>query len=343
MGDPRFLLGLFFGASALVIWLAWPRHGLLAVLRRRVLLTGRVRAEDVLKLLFHRETLGPIRTTGQLAEATGQSPAGLEQSLALLVSLGLITRGPGGPELTERGRDHAVHLVRTHRLWERYLADRTGVGAHEWHDEAEVAEHRLSPEETRRLAERMGRPSFDPHGDPIPGADGVLPELEGRALTAVAPGRSALIVHLEDEPRRVYQHLLDAGLAPGQRLSVAAVDPDAITIVAGGRRSRLDREDAANVLVREEVGGPAEVEHPTLADVRPGDAARVLFISPACQGPQRRRLLDLGIVPDTVVHAELSSAMGDPVAYSIRGALIALRREQATWIVVERLQREAAA
>ena len=70
----------------------------------------------------------------------------------------------------------------------------------------------------------------------------------------------------------------------------------------------------------------------TLVDMAPGERARVVGLSPACQGAQRRRLLDLGVVRGTEVEAALRSATGDPVAYRIRGALIALRREQAAWI-----------
>ena len=74
----------------------------------------------------------------------------------------------------------------------------------------------------------------------------------------------------------------------------------------------------------------------TLASLTEGECARVLGIHPALQGPQRRRLLDLGLVPGTRVEAELRSAAGDPVAFRVRGALIALRRDQARWILVDR-------
>ena len=74
----------------------------------------------------------------------------------------------------------------------------------------------------------------------------------------------------------------------------------------------------------------------TLAEVGAGGTARVLGIHSGLQGPQRRRLLDLGLVPGTLVEAELESAAGDPVAYRVRGALIALRRDQARWIQVDR-------
>jgi DtxR family Mn-dependent transcriptional regulator len=95
---------------------------------------------------------------------------------------------------------------------------------------------------------------------------------------------------------------------------------------------------ARNVSVRVLPEDETADEHvETLRDLRPGEMGRVVEISPACQGSQRRRLLDLGVVKGTEIRAELASALGDPIAYRIRGALIALRREQAEWIRVERL------
>jgi Fe2+ transport system protein FeoA len=112
---------------------------------------------------------------------------------------------------------------------------------------------------------------------------------------------------------------------------------DAVRVRAGGREWNLDPMSAQNVTVRhlpvgEDAGGPWD----TLADARSGETVRVLDISMACQGTQRRRLLDLGVVRGTEITAELVSASGDPVAYRIRGALIALRRDQAKWVQVER-------
>jgi DtxR family Mn-dependent transcriptional regulator len=81
----------------------------------------------------------------------------------------------------------------------------------------------------------------------------------------------------------------------------------------------------------------------TLLDLEPGRVGRVLDLSPACRGSQRRRLLDLGVVKGTEIVPELVSAGGDPVAYRIRGALIALRREQAEWIRIEHADEPAEA
>jgi DtxR family Mn-dependent transcriptional regulator len=255
--------------------------------------------------------------------------------LGSAVAGGLVETAAGEVRLSATGREYALHVIRTHRLWERFLADRTGLQPSEWHEEAERREHQLTPEQTRRLADRMGRPAYDPHGDPIPEADGTLPPLEGVPVTALEPGQTAEIVHIEDEPRPTYLRLLDAGLAPGMRLTITERSPDGSRFVAAGRSHHVRVEDGGSLEVRALEGARAEGEYGSLADLGPGRVGRVLGISAACQGPQRRRLLDLGVVPGTEISADLAGAFGDPVAYRIRGALIALRREQASWVLVE--------
>ena len=107
----------------------------------------------------------------------------------------------------------------------------------------------------------------------------------------------------------------------------------------GGREWDVDAISARNVTVQALPSGErADEALETLLDARSGEAVRVVGISSSCQGTQRRRLLDLGVVRGTEITPELVAAAGDPVAYRIRGALIALRREQASWIGIERIQ-----
>ena len=111
---------------------------------------------------------------------------------------------------------------------------------------------------------------------------------------------------------------------------------------AGGQELSLPPLVARHVTVELLPGADLEEEPgATLAEVGEGQVARVLGIHPHLQGPQRRRLLDLGLVPGTEVEAELRSAGGDPVAYRVRGALIALRRDRTRWIWVDRASRPA--
>jgi len=336
MVNPAVALIIFAALVAVLAGLFWPRRGLVVRLRRMSDMSERVLLEDALKHVYTCESIGRDCSleslAGQLEVSTGRAA----HLLSLLAESRFVRSEEVGPRLTDAGRDNALRLVRTHRLWERYLADRTGVPAGEWHEEAERMEHTLSPEETDELASRLGHPAWDPHGDPIPTAGGHLPTVERLSLAGVEEGKTVEIVHLEDEPRVIYDALLEDGLDLGTRLAVASRSDRQVTVRARGREWPLDVVVARNVTVRElPAGTDADAPVATLADVRPGASARVVGLSPACQGSQRRRLLDLGVVRGTEIDAVFGSAAGDPVAYRVRGALIALRREQAAWIRVE--------
>lgn len=336
MVDPLLALTVFGAFVVVVALLAWPRSGIVARLNRMAHLSERVLLEDALKHVYTCQSIGRVCTLESLAGQLELSTGRAAELLAMLAQSQLIANTPDGPRLTEAGRESALRLVRTHRLWERYLADRTGVPPGEWHEEAERKEHTMSEAEVEALAASLGHPTWDPHGDPIPTAGGKLPKLDRNALSSAAVGRTFEIVHLEDEPRVIYDALLDDGLDLGSRIRVTSNDDSGVGIRSRGRERKLDHVVAGNVTVRllpesESADQPVR----TLLDLRPGESARVVGISPACQGSQRRRLLDLGVVRGTTINAVFRSAAGDPVAYDVRGALIALRREQAEWIRIE--------
>ena len=344
MVDPGLALVAFFGLALLLAVLAWPQVGVVPRLLRLSRLDERVRLEDALKHVFMCRQSGQTSSleslAGRLEVSTGQAAS----LLSRLAEMGLVQMEGEGPTLTPNGAQTAVRIVRTHRLWERYLADRTGVPPVEWHDQAERMEHSLSAEQADRLESRLGHPSWDPHGDPIPTSDGEIPPVPGIGLLAADPGRTVEIVHLEDEPREIYDALLDDGLVLGGRLDVVARTDRGVRVRTGGREWALDPVAARNISVRQlPLGEPAESERITLLDAQQGQTVRVVEISGACQGTQRRRLLDLGVVRGAEITPELVSASGDPVAYRIRGALIALRETQASWIAVKRIEDHDAA
>jgi DtxR family Mn-dependent transcriptional regulator len=340
MVDPRLALLVFFLLGLLAAVLFWPRRGLAARILRLVRMTERVRVEDALKHLYDTETRGVTCTPESLGGALGIRPGRAVRILSRLQVLGLADPAGEGFVLTEAGRNYALRILRTHRLVERFLADRTGVAPDQWHDEAERLEHRLDDAATERLARRMGHPLYDPHGDPIPTAGGVVPEAQGQPLHTMPPGETVAVVHLEDEPPEVYQRLLASGFSLGQTLRILESDPARVRFTTDGRESSLATVLARNVTVLP-FPEPAvdQAGTGTLADLTIGESAEVVGISSACQGTQRRRLLDLGVVPGTVVRAAMTSAAGDPVAYDIRGALIGLRRQQAEWIRVKPIAR----
>lgn len=323
-------------AAALAL-LLWPGRGLVPRLVRTLRRDERVPLEDALKHVFMCQRSGHPCSLESLAGRLGVSTTRAAALLSRLAERGLIRHGEAGPVLTENGTHLALRVVRTHRLWERYLADRTGIPAAEWHDHAERMEHALSNEQVDALESRLGHPRWDPHGDPIPTSAGDIPPLRGLGLVATEPGDTVEIIHLEDEPRAIYDALNRDGLTLGTRLEVVERSDRQVRVRAGEREWRLDPVASRNVTVRRLPRGAIVETAPfTLRDAKPGETVRVVDISSACHGTQRRRLLDLGVVRGTEITPELVSAAGDPVAYRIRGALVALRREQASWIRVER-------
>lgn len=338
MPEPRVALFLFLVALVLLALLLWLKTGLVTRLYRLSRFGQRVRLEDALKHVFMCQQSGQTSSlqslAGQLEVSTGQAASFLSR----LAEMGLVQMEGDGLKLTQEGATTAVRIVRTHRLWERYLADRTGVPPVEWHDEAERMEHSLSAEQANQLEARLGHPTWDPHGDPIPSSSGEIPPVPGIEILAVEPGRTVEIVHLEDEPREIYDALLDDGLVLGARVEVVGRIGCTVHVRAGSREWTLDPVTARNISVRQlPTGELPDSDRLTLLDIKEGETVQVVELSRACQGPQRRRLLDLGVVVGTEITPELWSVARDPVAYRIRGALIALRKQQAAWISVKRL------
>ncbi len=308
----------------------WPRYGLLALWKVVQAHQQRVQREDALKHLQE----SPAPTLQSVAGALHLSVEKAARVLDDLEAHRLIRWQEGKITLTPTGKEYALQVIRAHRLWERYLAERTGYPQDDWHRQAESAEHRLSPDKLDALAAQLGHPRYDPHGDPIPTSEGRLRPLEGQALSTLLPNQSAHIIHLEDEPPGIYRHLTETGLHVGQHIQVTRRDEGGIHFQADGRAHTLTHLQAESVSVQ-----PAENTQPpparTLAQVPLGESAHIAGLSTACQGPERRRLLDLGFVPGTQVRVVMQSPGGrDLRAYEVRGAMIALRRNQAEMLLV---------
>jgi len=333
MVDPGRALLVFALLALLSLAIFWPRRGLAARVQRLRRVSDRVRVEDALKYLFHRDAEGHASHADAVAGALELRRQPARELLDRLTERGLTAASGASYRLTERGRGEALRIVRSHRLLERYLADRTGIGPGEWHEVAEEREHLMSPEEVESLATQLGQPRFDPHGDPIPTADGELPDVESMLLATLAIGDAGVIVHLEDEPMEGFDRLVALGFELGKTVVVRSRDASTTALELDGTTLSISRSLADAVSVaRSDFQSTARPR--TLANLRMGERGRVVRLSSNCRGAQRRRLLDLGVVPGTEIEAELSSASGDPVAYRIRGALIALRRQQSEWIEI---------
>jgi DtxR family Mn-dependent transcriptional regulator len=181
----------------------------------------------------------------------------------------------------------------------------------------------------------MAYPRYDPHGDPIPTATGEVGPARGVALTTLSSGQSAVVTHVEDEPEIIYEQLTAQGFSMGSQLNILEVTPQSMRVELEGEERLLASIVAANLTVLP-IDQDDRQEQPLrrLSELPLGESARVVRISPACHGVQRRRLFDLGLIPSTMVRAEFRGPGGDPTAYDIRGARIALRRQQADQIFV---------
>jgi DtxR family Mn-dependent transcriptional regulator len=291
----------------------------------------------VLKHILKYEAAGRRPTLDSIAGALEIRASRAAVLLQVLEEHGMVSFEEGNLRLKPAGREMALHIVRAHRLWESYLAEQTGVAEREWHQRAERQEHLLSPQEADALAARLGFPTRDPHGDEIPVPHGELPAEQGQPLHAVAENTSLLITHIEDEPKTVYAQLCAEGLRAGMRAYVMEKSAHRIRFWADGNVHVLAPVLANNISVvpSPELAVKDLAEEQFLSQLAPGQAGKVLGLSPACRGVERRRLLDLGFVSGTPVEVEMVSPGGDPTAYRVRGTLIALRRQQAGLIRVE--------
>lgn len=325
------------GAAGLgaVLLLLMPRWGLLRRWRRRQAGRERTLLEDALKHLFVFAQRGQPATPESLAGGLHISARKAVHLINQMEARGLMQSSAGQLQLREEGRRQALQIVRAHRLWERYLADELRIPLAKVHGPAERAEHNLSSKRLDALEAHLGHPLRDPHGDPIPQADGSVEPLRAVPLTDWPVNQPAVIVHVEDEPEFLLQRILELGLKPGVALQVVENRPDSITVALGDTHVRLSPAVASNIHVRP--GPPASalagVAQP-LSELALRQRAKIVSIDPEFRGLGRRRLLDLGFTPEAEVVPELTTPIGDPRAYRVRGTLVALRNEQArnVWV-----------
>ena len=323
---------------------AWPRRGLWSRWREALRLAERARREDALKHILKSEVNGQSATVLSVAGALRLRDNAAAALLRDLEAHGLISFEAGRLTLLPPGRELGLQVVRAHRLWESYLAEQTGFDEARWHRLAERKEHLLTPQETEALAARLGHPLHDPHGDTIPEIGAALPADEGQSVNTIEPDRAFTIVHIEDEPDAVYAQLLRLGLKPGMRAFVMSKTPEKLHLWADGREFELVPSMAQQLSVAPlpDVSSAQLQEERFLHEMPVGRRGRVLGLTAACRGAERRRLLDLGFVPGSIVEPSLVSPAGDPTAYLVRGALVALRHEQARFIRIAPTQEMAA-
>jgi DtxR family transcriptional regulator, Mn-dependent transcriptional regulator len=184
--------------------------------------------QDYAKAIYALQRRGeghPV-ATNDLAERLSVTPASVSAMLKKLAERGLVEHVPyRGVLLSRSGERVALEVMRHHRLLELYLAEHLGVPWDRVHEEAEALEHVLSEDLERRIAAKLGNPTVDPHGDPIPSAELVIDEGDTRALDSLEPGANGRFVRVSDEDPEMLRYLAERGIALGAALEVVARQP----------------------------------------------------------------------------------------------------------------------
>jgi len=327
----------------ITIWfLIRPDRGWFWEWQKAQKLTAKVLQEDALKHIHQCEIHRDKPSVKSLAGALKISPDEVARIITNLEVHELVEFEGGDIQLTAAGREYALRMIRAHRLYERYLADETGYEETAWHERAEHFEHILTTDDANALAARLGNPTHDPHGDPIPTATGHMVYPERTPLTSMERNKPARIVHLEDEPEAVYAQIVAEGLHVGQLVQLLESSPKRVRFWADGDEHVVAPIVAANIAVTKMSEAPQQVEirGETLSNLKPGQTGKVAQLSYRIRGAERRRLMDLGVLPGTEICNEMNSASGDPAAYRIRGAVIALRRAQSDLIYINQIENQ---
>ena len=178
---------------------------------------------DYLKAIWELSEEGAASTT-DVAERLSFSAASVSNMFGRLREMGLAEyERYHGATLTEEGRAEALRLLRRHRLIETFLVECLGYSWEEVHEEAESMEHSVTDAFTERLAAFLGHPAQDPHGDPIPSADGTLEVDDSFPLAAATPGQQVRVYRVDDEEPAKLAYLEELGLMPGRLFEVREV------------------------------------------------------------------------------------------------------------------------
>ena len=210
--------------------------------------------EDYLKTVYELQSRGegPV-STSSIAETLDVTSPTATSMMEKLEERELVEREKyKGVTLTREGETVALEIIRHHRLLETYLADQLGYDWTEVHDEADRLEHHISEEFERRVADLLGDPKVDPHGDPIPTeALDPVEEFVGETLDQHVEGDSVVVERVRDRDPEELAYLEDVGITPGTTLAVEEVAPIGMVTV------RLD--DGDSVALPDDIAGAIRV------------------------------------------------------------------------------------
>lgn len=335
--SPTSALLIFLVFTLLVFLFFRPVKGWFWMISNNLRINEKVIIEDILKQLYHNENSGKEQNVNSITGILNFNNNLIIKVIEKMALNDLIEVDGDTLRLTNSGRDYALRIVRVHRLWEKYLAEKTGFDKREWHERAELKEHELDDEATNLLATQLGNPMYDPHGDPIPTNSGIIKKLKGEFLSNIPINTIGRIIHIEDEPDVIYKQILAEKIYIGSQIRVVESNKQRIVFYSEGEEFVLAPIVAANITIdifkKNEI---VEENMIRLSSLQQDETARIIGISKESRGESRRRLLDLGFVKGTEISIDLISPMKNPIAYSVKGTSIALRKDQASKILIKK-------
>ncbi len=304
----------------------------------------------LVNILRLREEGQPIPLS-RLAAALDISPISVNQMCRRLQDEGLLTYIPyKGASLAPEGERLAARILRRHRLWEVFLAERLQMTWDEAHEAASQLEHSTPDEVIDRLDVFLGHPRINPQGDPIPPSSGVISSVLLRPLVELEAGQRGYFVRCTaDEAACAF--LAGQGLRPGASFRLMAVAQESLLVEVDGRQVALSRSLAgalqvnpdgqqageglppsAEAAAEEEGTGPGPIQLP-LGQL--GIGQRAIIIKVRGNPRLRNRLLEMGMVPGELITVERMAPLGDPVEFTVKGYRLSLRKKEAAQILVE--------
>ena len=209
-----------------------------------------VAIQDYLKEIYKIQVSGEKPTTTAIAKRMGVAPSSATSMLKKLAALGLAEHAPyRGIKLSDAGTKIALEVIRHHRLLEQYLAETLGLSIDAVHAEADRLEHVLSEELEARIDEKLGYPTHDPHGDPIPDAGLNVDRSQLRSLEALEPGEEATVKRVPDGDAELLRYLAKLALVPGGRVTMRRSEPfgGPLTVLVSGQEHAISRELAGQI------------------------------------------------------------------------------------------------
>jgi len=218
-----------------------------------------VAEQEYLEIMFWLEEAGLPMTGANIARAMQLSPPTVHEMIGRLMADGYVERGADKSlSFTDSGRKHASHIVRRHRMIERFLTDVLGIPWDEVHEEAERIEHAMSPVLEERMRAAIGDATTCPHGHPI--VEGIREQ--GALLADVEVGAKVHVIRFENEAEDLLRYLKEAGLNPGLTGTVESSDEEGVTVASADGTHNVSRSVAETVSVLADPSPPPRAAIP---------------------------------------------------------------------------------